>query len=146
MIAASIPKGPRPTVLVVEEKPDISRLVKRILSDAKILATSAVARALQVVARTPVDLVILDVTLRDGSGTEVLRRLRSIDPGIPVIVVTSHGSAVGVRAAMELGAFDYLTKPVGNEEIEHVARAALASCTAVPVRLNSEGKRSILDA
>jgi two-component system response regulator GlrR len=137
MVTASVPKGPPPTVLVVEEKPDVSRLVRRILSDAKILATSGVARALQVVARTPVDLVILDVKIRDVSGTEALRHLRNIDAGVPVIVVTSHGTAVSVRAAMELGAFDYLTKPFGNDEIEYVVRAALASRTAVPVRLRA---------
>ncbi len=118
-----------PTILLVEDEPQVRRFIKRILStvSARILTAASGARALQIAVRTPVDLVILDVRLPDVSGTEVLRRLRDIDVDIPVIMVTGYGSAGTVRSAMELGAFDYLTKPFSTEEMYGVVREALAS-------------------
>ena len=83
--------------------------------------------------QTRLDLVILDVKLPDVSGMEVLRRLRRIDPGVPVVIVTSYGSVETVRASMKLGAFDYLTKPFDNQEIRRVAREALTSRAGGPI-------------
>ncbi len=138
-MVATVSKGPRQTILVVEQEPDVSRLMRRIMSGgaAKIVAVCSGARALQIAARTRVDLVMLDVRLPDISGTEVLHRLRRIDTSVPVIMVTSRGSAGSVRAAMELGAFDYLTKPFNNDEVTYVIREALASRAALPIRLRA---------
>ncbi len=126
------------TILVVDDEPEVLRLFKRILSteSAQVLAAQTGTQALGIARKTRLDLVILDVKLPDVSGTEVLRRLRQIDDGVPVIMVTSYGSAETIRAAMRLGAFDYLTKPFDNQEIRRVAREALASrvCRPIPSR------------
>src|SRR5574341_1176304 len=121
--------NPRWTVLVVDDEPEVLRLFKLILSteSAQVLAAQTSTEALEIDRKTRLDLAILDVKLPDVSGTEVLRRLRSIDESVPVIMVTSYGSAETVRASMTLGAFDYLTKPFDNQEIRRVAREALAS-------------------
>ena len=136
MVMATLAETPRRTILLVEDEPRVRRLIKRILSTerAKILTADGGAQALQILARTAVDLVILDVRLPDMRGTEVLRRLRDIDADLAVIMVTGYGSAGSVRAAMELGAFDYLTKPFSNEEMSRVVREALASRRVGPIR------------
>ena len=136
MVLAQLADNPRRTILLVEDEPPVRCLIKRILSteSAKILTAGSGAQALQILARTAVDLVILDVWLPDMIGTEVLRRLRDIDADVAVIMVTGYGSAGTVRAAMELGAFDYLTKPFSNQEMSRVVREALASRRVGPIR------------
>jgi len=131
--------NPRWTILVVDDEPEVLRLFKRILSteDARVLAAQTGARALEIARTTRLDLAILDVKLPDVIGTEVLRRLRSIDERLPVIMVTSYGSAETVRTSMKLGAYDYLTKPFDNQEIRRVTREALASRARGPIPLRA---------
>ena len=126
---ANVPPNPRCTILVVDDEPEVLRLVTRVLSaeGTQILAAGRGAEALAIARQRGLDLVILDIKLPDMSGTQVLRRIRRIDPGVPVIMVTSYGSVETVRTSMELGAFDYLTKPFDNQEVRRVAREALAS-------------------
>ena len=130
----ALPK-PRHTILVVDDEPEVLRLFTRILSaeNALILTAETGTQALEIARKTRLDLAILDVKLPDMSGTEVLRHLRSIDEGVPVIMATSYGSAETVRTSMKLGAFDYLTKPFENQEIRRVAREALASRAGRPI-------------
>ena len=136
---ASRAEHSRCTVLLVNDDPEIRRLVKHTLSTerAQILTTGSGARALQIAARTPLSLVVLDAKLPDVNGTEILRRLRAIDADVPVIFVTSYGSPDSVRAAMELGAFDYLTMPVAGEDMSRIVREALASRGAAPILLRA---------
>ena len=119
--------GARHTILVVDDEPEVLSLFKRILwsEDAVVLPARTGAEGLAIARRTRLDLVILDVKLPDLNGTEILRRLRKMDEGLPVIMVTAYGSADSVRTAMRLGAFDYLTKPFKNEEVRRIAREAL---------------------
>ena len=119
----------RRTILLVDDEPEVLRLFTRILSaeGTVMLKARTGAEALAAAQQTRLNLVILDIKLPDMSGTEVLRRIRRIDPGVPVIMVTSYGSVETVRTSMELGAFDYLTKPFDNQEVRRVAREALAS-------------------
>jgi DNA-binding response OmpR family regulator len=126
---ANAPPNPRCTILLVDDEPEVLHLVTRILSaeGTVMIEARTGAEALAVARQTRLDLVILDIKLPNMSGTEVLRHIRRIDPGVPVIMVTSHGSVETVRTSMELGAFDYLTKPFDNREVRLVAREALAS-------------------
>jgi DNA-binding NtrC family response regulator len=136
---ANVLQNPQRTILVVDDEPEVLRLFKRLLSteDAKVLLTQSGAEAVKIARQTRLDLVILDVKLPDVSGMEVLKRIRRIDPGVPVIMVTSYGSVETVRASMKLGAFDYLTKPFDNQEIRRVAREALASRAGGPIPLRA---------
>jgi two-component system NtrC family response regulator len=140
MATAIAPSPSLRTILVVEGRPDVSRSLNRILAGepTKILSVSTGARALQLARHTRLDLVIVDMKLPDLGGTEVLRRLRGIDRGVPVIMVTSHGSAITVRAAMELGAADYLTKPFDDDEMKGMIHEALASRPAGFLRVGAQ--------
>ena len=70
-------------------------------------------------------LVITDVMLPDGNGIELLERLMSLDPGLPVIVITAFGTIRMAVDAIKKGAYDYLTKPFEKEELSLVVRQAL---------------------
>jgi DNA-binding NtrC family response regulator len=122
------------TILLVDDEPEVLRLFKRILSPegSLILTAQTGAEALEIARQTRLDLVLLDIRLPDVEGTKVLQALRRIDPTLPIIMVTSYGSFETVRASMELGAFDYLTKPFDNKEIRQVVREALASRAGPP--------------
>lgn len=123
-------------ILIVDDESAVLALLRRILSteDAEILEAQSGAEALEIARRTRLDLVILDVRLPDVSGVEVLRRVRKIDGMLPVIMITSYGSAETVRASMRLGAFDYFTKPFDSQYVRRVAREALSTraCRLVP--------------
>ena len=125
---ATVQTGKR-RILIVDDEPAVLALLRRILSteDAEILEARSGAQALEIARRTRLDLVILDVRLPDVSGVEVLRRVRRIDGTLPVIMITSYGSAETVRASMRLGAFDYFTKPFDNQYVRRIAREALTS-------------------
>lgn len=117
----------RPKVLVVDDDPLICSLVTDALqreSFEVITATDAEA-ALQRVRLDAPDIVILDLRLPGLDGLEALRRLKAIAPQLPVIILTGYGDVSSAVAAMRLGAYDFLTKPVELEKILVVGRRAL---------------------
>src|SRR6266446_6107095 len=81
--------------------------------------------ALDVVRTSTVDLVLLDIRLPGMDGIEVLERIKVLDEGIEVILVTAVKTVRTAVAAMKLGAFDYLTKPFEEDELLSLSRRAL---------------------
>ncbi len=71
------------------------------------------------------DLVLLDLRLPDGDGLELLEPLRAVDATLPVVMLTAHADVKTAVRATQLGAFDYLTKPIDPDEIVMIARRAL---------------------
>ena len=70
------------------------------------------------------DVVILDIDLPDQSGLETFRRIHELDPKIPVIFITGHGTTATAIEAMSLGAYEYLLKPLELDPLcDLVARA-----------------------
>jgi CheY-like chemotaxis protein len=80
--------------------------------------------ALESIATNAPDVMILDLKMPGIDGMEVLRRLQFTHPDIRVIVLTGHGSEKDKEAAIGLGAFGYLQKPVDIEDLtQHIQRA-----------------------
>ena len=73
--------------------------------------------ALKVLARNPVDVVILDVRMPGMDGIETLRALKKDYPLTEVIMLTGHASVEAAVEGMELGAFDYLMKPMQIDDL-----------------------------
>jgi len=113
-------------VLVLEDELALSELLCETLREAGFEATAAttVAAARETLARVEVDVLLLDVSLPDGSGLQVLQQVR--DEGLPTeaIVLTGDSAVSTAIGAMKLGAYDYLLKPPRTEEIEALTAKA----------------------
>jgi two-component system cell cycle response regulator DivK len=107
-------------VVVIEDNPDNRLLVDAILGERYALQEySGGAEALEGMSAEPPDLVLLDVSLPEMDGVEVLRRLR-LDPrfaGLPVIALTAHAMRGDRERFLALGFDDYVAKPIVDEEV-----------------------------
>jgi DNA-binding NtrC family response regulator len=74
-----------------------------------------------------IDLVITDLRMPGMSGEELMRRIGAETPGIPVIILTGHGTVENAVAAMRDGAWDFLTKPVNLDRLSILVKRALAN-------------------
>ncbi len=117
-------------VLVVDDEPQILSALRTSLRAAGYeVATADTAKgALAEAAMRPPDAVILDLVLPDGSGTDVCRELRTWT-SVPVIVLSAVGDEAEKVAALDAGADDYVTKPVGIDELLARLRAGLRRVT-----------------
>ena len=117
----------RPVVLIVDDDPGIRESFRLILEDHyDVLDVPDGPSALDVVRASQVDLVLLDIRLPEMDGIEVLERIKAIDDGVEVVLVTAVKTVRTAVAAMKLGAFDYLTKPFEEDELLTVIGRALA--------------------
>ncbi|HTM45939.1 MAG TPA: sigma-54 dependent transcriptional regulator [Polyangiaceae bacterium] len=72
-----------------------------------------------------IDLVITDLRMPKLDGMELLRHAQQLDPELPVVMLTAHGTVDNAVEALKTGAFDYITKPFDQDEIRNVVRKAL---------------------
>jgi len=116
----------RPVILVVDDDQGLRESFRLVLEDHfDVVDVPDGPRALEVVRSSQVDLVLLDIRLPEMDGIEVLERLKALDDGIEVILVTAVKTVRTAVAAMKLGAFDYLTKPFEEDELLSLVRRAL---------------------
>ena len=87
------------------------------------------AQAITLAAAEPPDGVLLDLRLPDGDGLSVLRELRCLQPDLPVVVMTAHGSVATAVEAMRAGASDFLVKPFAAERLAVTMHNALERAT-----------------
>jgi DNA-binding response OmpR family regulator len=113
------------TIVIVEDEPQIGDVLAEYLRAEGFTATvcSTVAEATAMLATSRPDLLLLDVSLPDGSGLDILREVR--DRGIPAIVVTARAGEVDRIVGLEIGADDYVTKPFSPREVVARVRAVL---------------------
>lgn len=114
------------TVLIVEDEKEIRRFVRLALEneDLKVFDADTLQRGLIEAATRKPDLVILDLGLPDGDGTDFIRDLRQWS-AIPVIVLSARSDEQDKIAVLDAGADDYLTKPFGIGELLARVRVAL---------------------
>ncbi|HUQ91853.1 MAG TPA: sigma-54 dependent transcriptional regulator [Bryobacteraceae bacterium] len=98
-----------------------------------------------------VDLYLLDVRLPDGSGIDLLRRLRAQASIAPVIMISGHGTIADAVEAVKIGAYDFLEKPLGRERVLIAVKRALEQNTLrreneVLKEMVGEGPRMIGDS
>ena len=80
---------------------------------------------LALIAQGGIDLVITDLRMNGISGSEVVKHVTTEHPGIPIIVLTGHGSIDDATAALKAGAFDFLTKPLDLDHLNKIVKNAL---------------------
>jgi two-component system response regulator PilR (NtrC family) len=121
------PRGELSRVLVVDDEADIRELIDLTLARMG-LATEcvgSVAEARAALAAGGFQLCLTDMRLPDGEGLEIVRLITEHHPQTPVAVITAYGSAENAVAALKAGAFDYLAKPVGLEQLRALIKSAL---------------------
>jgi two-component system response regulator AtoC len=113
-------------VLIVDDEINLRKVLCALLErDGH--QTTAVAdglAALDVIKVGGIDLVITDMKMPQMSGLDLLRAIKSSEPGLPVIVITAHGTVDSAVAALKDGAYDYITKPFDKDELRVAVRKA----------------------
>jgi DNA-binding NtrC family response regulator len=106
-------------LLLIDDEAGFVNVLSKRLSRRSIQVTTAFSgsEAIQALRGGQFDVAVLDLKMEDMSGLEVLKIFRIMDPRLAVIMLTGHGSAEAARKGIELGAYDYLTKPCGLEEL-----------------------------
>lgn len=121
------PRGEMSRVLVIDDEADIRELIELTLVRMG-LATEcvgSVAEARAALDRDAFQLCLTDMRLPDGEGLEIVRYITEHHQQTPVAVITAFGSAENAVAALKAGAFDYLAKPVGLEQLRALVKSAL---------------------
>lgn len=106
-------------ILVVDDEPSLAELLTMALSYEgwEVRSAGDGTAALRIAAEFGPDAVLLDVSLPDFDGVEVLRRLRADRPRLPVLFLTARDSAEDRAAGLRAGADGYLTKPFSLEQV-----------------------------
>src|SRR5580658_9649716 len=117
---------PRGSILVVDDEAEIREGLEALLTseDFQVTLAETGESGLQKLEERPFDLMLLDVSLPDRNGIELLREIHRRDPLVSVILITAYGSIDMARAAFKSGALDYITKPWSNDEL--IAQVSLA--------------------
>jgi len=148
-----------PRILIVDDEADLRELLEITLLkmglDVDSAATLETARAH--LAQTEYALVLTDMRLPDGLGIELVQEITAQYRNTPVAVITAFGSADNAVMALKAGAFDYLSKPVGLEQLRVMVRSALRlqqdaaaagqpRAAAAPVALRLMGQSDAIQA
>src|SRR5579863_2959204 len=117
---------PRGSILVVDDELEIREGLEALLTSESFEVTLAETgqAGLQKLEDRPFDLMLLDVSLPDRNGLDMLREIRLRDPNLAIILITAYGSIDMAREAFKGGAQDYITKPWSNDEL--IAQISLA--------------------
>jgi DNA-binding NtrC family response regulator len=128
--------APTKRVLVVDDEPQIPRLVSLLLGEGyQVDSAPSAGDALARLEDTPYDVVLSDLAMPEMGGVELIRRARRRDPDTPVLVLTGQASVETAVEAMREGAFDYLRKTASAQELRAaVDRAAQHGSLAREVR------------
>jgi len=108
------------SILIVDDEEIIRNVLRRKLEQTTsytVLTADDGVVALDMFKRQPVDLVISDLLMKEMNGIELLRHLKRIEPGIPVIIITGYGTLDDAIEAIHLGAEDFIKKPFDINEV-----------------------------
>jgi len=116
------------SVLVVDDEPDIRELLELTLvkMGLDVESVGSIAEAKERLKSDSYDLCLTDMRLADGEGLELVRHIAGLGADLPVAVITAHGSTENAVAALKAGAFDYVSKPVGLEQLRALVKSALS--------------------
>lgn len=114
-------------VLVVDDEPEIGEALRAYLERDGYGVTVCTTRAdaMAQYERLKPDMMVLDITLPDGSGLDVLRAAQENDRRTPAIMLTARGEEIDRIVGLELGADDYITKPFSPREVVARVRAVI---------------------
>lgn len=113
-------------VLIVDDEEEfVNPLVERLnLRGFEARGVTSGEKALELIASSGFDVVLLDVKMPGLGGLDLIRSIREQHPGLKVILLTGHTSAQDERTGQELGCFEYLIKPVNIDQLVEIFHRA----------------------
>jgi|UniRef100_A0A7C3WGP1 DNA-binding NtrC family response regulator len=116
-------------ILVVDDEPNMLRLLKTILMDKTGYEVETTNNPLEVEKllreQGPFDLVVTDLKMPLVDGIDLIEVIKKIDASIPVVIITAYGTLETAEEAIQKGAYDFITKPFRKENILITIRRAL---------------------
>ena len=117
----------KPTVLIIDDEPDILELLDMTLARMNVCTQSAttMTQALTLLRSNKYALCLTDMRLPDGDGMSIVRHIQQHSPSTPIAMITAYGSLDTAINALKAGAFDFLTKPVDLQRLRELVSSAL---------------------
>ena len=117
----------RGRVLVVEDEAYVRDSLVEVLRARRfdVSAAGSVADALAHLGRVPVDVVLSDLRMPGADGLELVRRMQTAAPDVPVVMLTGHGNVASAVECLKAGASDYILKPADPDALEVALDRAL---------------------
>ena len=129
------------TILVIEDNVGTADSLRQVLEDEghAVIAAATGGEGLALAAKRNCDVVLTDLKLPDLSGLDIVKRLRTVQAALPIILMTAHGTTDIAIEATRHGAFDYLLKPFEMPAMLHAIERALAASRLVsqPVEIGN---------
>jgi len=126
----SVPVPPRhdpAKILVVEDDADVRQILDRFLASRghQVKVAASAGEALALLAEEPIDLILSDVRMPGMSGLELLREVKGRDPDVQLVLMSGYSSVRDAVEAIQLGAEDYVEKPIDFRRLDRVVAAVL---------------------
>ncbi len=114
-------------ILIVEDDPDIRKILEMYLGEKgyRVKSAEGAPRALELLTEEPIDLILSDVRMPGMSGLDLLRHVKEQDPEIQLVLMSAYSSVKDAVEAIQLGAADYVEKPIDFRRLERVLHAVL---------------------
>ena len=122
--------------LVIDDDPQMRKFVSEVLQTEgwELAEADSAEQAFELMNEHDWPVVFCDVILGGADGYSVLKRFKEEQPGAKVVLMTGHGTASGALDATSFGAYDYLLKPFGPEELQSLSRALREQLSSRPSR------------
>ena len=110
---------PDKTILIVDDDSVTVYLFKELIepTGAKIISAQNGKSTMQIISKQKVDLILLDLKLKDCSGFTLLKEIRHVNPNILVVAQTAYAMIEDYQKCIEAGFDDYLSKPIKSEDL-----------------------------
>jgi two-component system NtrC family response regulator len=116
------------TILVVDDEKNYLLVLSAVLEDEgyEVLTAQGGHEALEIQKSSDLDLILTDMKMPAMDGIELLKNLKALDPDLPVIMMTAHGTIDKAVEAMQKGAYSYILKPFDNERLTIYVKKAVS--------------------
>lgn len=117
----------QPTALVIDDEPDICKLLEITLNRMSINTVSAhnLSQAKEIIKTKSINLCLTDMRLPDGDGLDLVAFVQENYPNLPIAVITAHGNMETAIRALKYGAFDFISKPIDLNNLRDIILVAL---------------------
>ncbi len=116
------------TILIVDDEKNYLTILSAVLEEEgfEVLTALGGREALEIYKTSDLDLVVTDMKMPEMDGIELLENIKQLDPDLPVMMMTAHGTVDKAVEAMQKGAYTYILKPFDNERLTIYVNKAIA--------------------